>query len=80
MIGDAGAPRREDKPVEFKAKNPKGETLTMVLKLTGKDEGALSTRGVTSDGSEHRSAAGGQDEAGEVAGYARARSFARACT
>ena len=25
----------------------------MVLKLTGKDEGELSTRGVTSDGGEH---------------------------
>ena len=43
-------PRLEGKQLGFKLKNPKGETVAMVLKLTGKDEGELTTRGVTSDG------------------------------
>ena len=43
-------PRLEGERLEFKIKNPKGETVAMVLKLTGKDEGELTTRGVTSDG------------------------------
>jgi len=46
-------PRLDGKRLEFKVKNSRGETLAMVLKLTGKDEGELSTRGVTSDGGEH---------------------------
>ncbi|PYQ24970.1 MAG: hypothetical protein DMF81_03915 [Acidobacteria bacterium] len=46
-------PRLDGKRLEFKVKNSRGETLAMVLKLTGKDEGELGTRGVTSDGGEH---------------------------
>ena len=43
-------PRLDGKRLQFKVKNPRGETVAMVLTLTGKDQGELSTRGVTSDG------------------------------